>query len=461
MGIQKKEFMLKLFKRFFKSKQPSRKPTDSVAKTHAKKPAKKPEKKPEKKINPEIQFKNLDLSPEILSALDKLGYVEMTPIQETTYPMITAGKDLCGLAETGSGKTAACVIPLAQKIDQNLNAIQGVIIVPTRELCLQYVTEIMKIAEFTKIMPFAVYGGSDKDIQVAKLNHGVHVLVATPGRLIDHIYDGIINLTDVKCLILDEADELLNEGFLEDIEFLMSCIINDHQTLMFSATMAEDIKLLANKYMKNPEFISLIDKTPSPKSIKHCFTFLSYHRKQSKLAEIFREENIEQAIIFCNSRTGVDKLFRSLRGKVDNLESIHGGLNQDVRSSIFWKFKNKKIRILITTDVTGRGVDFTHVTHVVNWDLPYAIEQYTHRTGRTGRMGRTGIAITFVTQNDLFTLKKIIQAKGITPIWDGHDPFLQNVNDRFQNRKTKTHSSYNNKRKPYNKKNNTQNNDKK
>ena len=442
--------MIKFLKRFFRPSLPQKKTTHKPAQP-----------KPKKRT----LFKDLNLSENIMSALEKIGYEEMTPIQEETYPLITSGKDICGLAETGSGKTAACAIPLVQGIDQSLNAIQGLIIVPTRELCLQYVTEIMKIAENTNIMPFAVYGGSDKEIQVAKLKHGVHILVATPGRLIDHIYDGIINLTDVKCLILDEADELLNEGFLEDIEFLMSCLVNSHQTLMFSATMPADIKKLADKYMKEPNFISLIDKNPSPKSIKHCFTFLSFHRKQSKLSEIFKQEEMEQAIIFCNSRTGVDKLHRAFKGEIENLDFIHGGLNQDLRSSIFWKFKNKKIKTLITTDVTGRGVDFSHVTHVINWDLPFAIEQYTHRTGRTGRMGRTGKAITFVTKNDLFTLKKIIQTKDLKPIWLGQDPFLQDVNDRFQQRKSKSHSNQNsnnrNRRKPYNKNNNTQNNNKK
>jgi ATP-dependent RNA helicase DeaD len=432
--------MIKLFKRFFKFRKSPKKPTKTVTKTSA------------KKIKPKIQFKDIGLSPEILSSLEKLGYKEMTPIQEATYPIITAGKDLCGLAETGSGKTAACTIPLVQQIDQNLNAIQGLILVPTRELCIQYVTEIMKISENTGIKPFAVYGGTDKGIQVAKLNDGVHILVATPGRLIDHIYDGVITLSKVKCLILDEADELLDEGFLEDIQFLMSCLIHKHQTLMFSATMADEIKKLADQHMNNPESISLIDKTPTPKSIKHCFTYLSYHRKSSKLEEIFRQEDIEQAIIFCNSRSGVDKLYRSFKGKIENLDFIHGGLNQDVRSAIFWKFKNKKIKTLITTDVTGRGVDFSHITHVINWDLPNGIEQYTHRTGRTGRMGRTGIAINFITQKDLLTLKKIIHAKDLKPVWIGHDPLLENVNDRIQNRKTKTHGNSRPKQRYYKKK---------
>ena len=387
-------------------------------------------------------FKNLDLQENILSALDKLGYHKMTPIQEQSFPLITSGKDLCALAETGSGKTAACSIPLIQRVDPKLNAIQGLIIVPTRELCLQYVTEIMNISINTNVTPFAVYGGADKEIQIAKLNHEVHILVATPGRLIDLIYDGVISLSEIKCLILDEADELLNEGFLEDIEFIMSCIINKHQTLMFSATMPNDIKKLAEKRLNEPEYISLIDDTPSPKSIEHFFTFVPYSRKETELNKLIHNEEIGQAIIFCNARHTVDKIFRSLKGKVKNLEYIHGGLNQDLRSSIFWKFKKGSIKFLIATDVTGRGVDFTNVTHVINLDFPNAAEQYTHRTGRAGRMGRKGKAVTFITKSDLFGLKKVIQLKNISPKWTGQNPLLSNVNDQLQNRRKKTHKKY-------------------
>lgn len=388
-------------------------------------------------------FENLGLSENILLALKKLGYEKMTPIQEQSFPMIASGKDLCALAETGSGKTAACSIPLIQKIDPNLNSIQGLVIVPTRELCLQYVTEIMNISEFTKVVPFAIYGGAEKSIQIAKIKHEVHILVATPGRLIDLIYDGVITLSDIKCLILDEADELLNEGFLDDIKFIMSCIIHEHQTLMFSATMPDEIKQLADECLKNPEYISLIDENPTPKSIEHLFKFVPHNRKQIELMEILNNEKINQAIIFCNSRTTVDRTFRSFRNKINGLEYIHGGLSQDVRSSIFWKFKKGKIRFLFTTDVTGRGVDFTNVSHVINWDFPVALEQYTHRTGRSGRMGRKGIAITFITKYDLIGVSKLINTKNISPIWLGKNPLLDKVPDKFQNRKKKVHSKYN------------------
>ncbi|MCF7791132.1 MAG: DEAD/DEAH box helicase [Victivallales bacterium] len=418
----------------------------SIKTSNSKQPSLKPKPLTAKNPKHRKKFTKLDLSDDILKALEELGYREMTPIQEQTYPIISSGKDLCGLAETGSGKTAACIIPVVPKIDQNLNSLQALIVVPTRELCLQYVTEIMNISKNTGIKPFAVYGGADKEIQTAKIRHEVHILVATPGRLIDLIYDGVINMSDIKCLILDEADELLNEGFLEDIEFLMSCIINKHQTLMFSATMPEDIKKLADKYMNKPEFISLISDTPTPKSIEHRFVYLSNHRKHSKFAELLKNEDIEQAIIFSNSRLYVDKLFRNLKGKLEKLEYIHGGLNQDLRSSIFWKFKNKKIKYLITTDVTGRGVDFSHVTHIFNWDMPKTAEQYTHRTGRTGRMGKDGKAITFVTQKDIFTLKKILSIKDIKPVWLGHNPLLSNVTDRQQNMKNKKYKNYKNRK---------------
>lgn len=395
-----------------------------------------------KKVIQSGSFNNIGLSDNILMALKKLGYEKMTPIQEQSFPLIASGKDLCALAETGSGKTAACSIPLIQKVDPNLNSIQGLVIVPTRELCLQYVTEIMNISEFTKVVPFAVYGGAEKSIQIAKIKHEVHILVATPGRLIDLIYDGIINLSDIKCLILDEADELLNEGFLDDIKFIMSCIIHEHQTLMFSATMPDEIKQLADECLKTPEYISLIDENPTPKSIEHIFNFIPPNRKHTELFKIFDKEEIKQAIIFCNSRTTVDKTYKAVKGKISGLEYIHGGLSQDIRSSIFWKFKKGKIKYLFTTDVTGRGVDFTNVTHVINWDFPNVLEQYTHRTGRAGRMGRKGKAITFITKYDLIGLNKLLKTKNISPVWVGKNPLLDKIPDKLQNRKKKTHSKY-------------------
>ncbi len=369
-----------------------------------------------------MKFSELNLPPTIFEAIVNMGYDEMTPIQEASYPVISAGVDLCSLAETGSGKTAACAIPLIQKVDTTLNALQALVIVPTRELCLQYVDEIHKIALKTEVVPFAVYGGFSKGIQVAKLNHKVHILVATPGRLIDLMYDGVVNLSHVKCVILDEADELLKIGFLEDVEFIMSCILQEHQTLLFAATMDDDIKKLVDKTLHNPQHISLIDDRPSPETIEHYFEYLPSKNKEAELVRYLEEEDITQAIIFCNARHKVDALFKNMRRDFKDIEYIHAGLSQDKRSSIYRHYRNNKVRYLIATDVAGRGLDFSNVSHVINWDFPGDGEQYTHRTGRSGRMGRKGKALTFLTKRDLPSLRSLIRRQRIVPLWIGKDP---------------------------------------
>jgi ATP-dependent RNA helicase DeaD len=372
-----------------------------------------------------MKFSELNLPPNIFKAITAMGYDELTPIQEATYPIISADQDLCALAETGSGKTAACAIPLIQKVDPTLNAIQGLVIVPTRELCIQYVNEIEKIAKQTDVVPFAAYGGFNKGIQVAKINHEVHILVATPGRLIDLMYDGVVRLNHVKCAILDEADELLKVGFFEDIDFIMSCILQDHQTLLFAATMADDIKKMADGCLHNPQIITLIGERPSPTSIEHYFKFVNQRNKESVLLQYLRQEDVKQVLIFCNARHKVDTLFRTMKHDFKDIEYIHAGLSQDKRSSIYRRYRNDKVRYLIATDVAGRGLDFSNVSHVINWDFPTDGEQYTHRTGRSGRMGRKGKALTFATKRDLPTLRTLIRKQKITPRWLGNDPLHQ------------------------------------
>ncbi|KHE92909.1 MAG: DEAD/DEAH box helicase [Candidatus Scalindua rubra] len=382
-----------------------------------------------------MKFSELNIPSNILGAIEKMGYEEMTPVQEAAYPIIAAGHDLCALAETGSGKTAACAIPLIQKVDPELNAIQGLVIVPTRELCIQYVTEIQHIARRTNVVPFAVYGGFDKDIDIAKLKHGVHILVATPGRLLDYLYSGVLSFEHVKCAILDEADELLKVGFLEDIEFILSCIIREHQTLLFSATMPEDIKKLAHDCLRDPRHISLITERKAPESIDHYFTYQHPKDKLDVLVKYLKEEDVKQALIFCNARHVVDKMYGSIRKEFESVGYIHAGLSQDKRSSVFRQFKNMKIRYLLASDVAGRGLDFSHVSHVVNWSMPRGRELYTHRTGRTGRMGKKGKALTFVTKPELSDIRELIARNKISPCWIGKDP-LQ-ANNSLQERKKK------------------------
>ncbi len=371
-----------------------------------------------------MKFSELNLPKALLESLQKIGFKELTPIQEATYPIILTGRDICALAETGSGKTSACAIPLIQRVEANLKTIQGLVIVPTRELCIQYVDEIHKIALKTPVELLAVYGGFDKSIQVAKIKHGVHILVATPGRLIDLMYDGIIDLTDVRCVVLDEADRLLEDGFLEGIEFVLSCIRHEHQTLLFSATMNEETKKLANDCLKDPEHISLLGKRATPKSIEHYFTAVNRGTKEKVLFDYLDHERITQAIIFCNARVMVDKLHKIVHKHFRDAEYIHAGLDQGKRSSIVRRFRAKKICYLIATDVAGRGLDFSHVSHIINWDFPQ-IEQYTHRTGRTGRMGRKGKALSLISKGDIPALREVLRITKIRPHWFGLDPLKQ------------------------------------
>jgi ATP-dependent RNA helicase DeaD len=381
-----------------------------------------------------MKFSELNLPKDILNSLQKMGFKELTPIQEATYPIILAGGDLCALAETGSGKTSACAIPLIQRVDPDRKTIQGLVIVPTRELCIQYVDEIHKISIKTSVDPFAAYGGFDKSIQVAKIKHGVHILVATPGRLIDLIYDGVIDLTDVRCVILDEADRLLDEGFLEGIEFVLSCIRHEHQTLLFSATMDKKTQKLANECLKDPVHISLISQRATPKSIEHYFTYVSRQTKEKALLDYLHHEEISQTIIFCNARHMVDKLYRVVHKHFHDAEYLHAGLEQGKRSSIVRRFRAKKICYLIATDVAGRGLDFSHISHIINWDFPFG-EQYAHRTGRAGRMGRKGRALSLITKRDIPAVREVLNITKITPHWLGIDPMSQPDNAPSPHRK--------------------------
>ncbi|MBN1436763.1 MAG: DEAD/DEAH box helicase [Sedimentisphaerales bacterium] len=374
-----------------------------------------------------MKFTELDLEPEVLAGLKDMGYTDLTPVQEQTLGPILAGRDLIARAETGSGKTSACAIPLVQAVDPSQNQVQALILVPTRELALQYVQEIADIARQTKVEPFAVYGGFSMEIQISKLTHGVHILVATPGRLIDLIYNSPLSLANVRTFVLDEADEMLNMGFIDDVKFILSCLIHDHQTLLFSATMPTQIKKLANEHLKDPITIELNVNQIAPQNLSHQFYSTSHNQRLKDLLGYLQEEKPAQAIIFCNSRHGGEKLSGQLSKQIDSVDFIHGGLEQTRRTSLFNRFRKKEISIMVATDVASRGLDFSHVSHVINYDFPASTEAYTHRTGRTARMGRSGTAITFFTSHDLRALRAVIQSAKINPIWIGPEPNLKNV----------------------------------
>jgi len=374
-----------------------------------------------------MKFTELNLKPRILDALSDMQYVELTPVQEKTFPYILAGRDIIVRAETGSGKTAACAVPLVQMVDTSLKTIQALILVPTRELALQYVTEISDIAGRTDVKPFVVYGGFSIQIQTMKINHGVDILVATPGRLIDLLHNSPISLSNVGTFVLDEADEMLNMGFISDVEFIISCLVHDHQSLLFSATMPKEIERLARKYLKDPLTIYLGAGQRAPQSLQHHFLQTHPKKRLESLLKYLDHAQPSQTIIFCNSRRGAEKLHGHLKKKYSSTELIHGGLDQSRRTSLFNRFRKMEIKVMVATDLASRGLDFTHATHVINYDFPANTDAYTHRTGRTARMGRKGIALTLFTQHDLHNLRDVIKTNRIQPLWHGPEPNLNHI----------------------------------
>ncbi len=374
-----------------------------------------------------MKFEELDLKPDIQRALKEMGYETLTPVQEQTLPHILAGRDLIAMAETGSGKTAACGVPIVQAVDPALRTVQALVLVPTRELALQYVTEISKIGKRAGVEAFAIYGGFSLAIQMGKLEHGVHILVATPGRLIDMLYNTSLRLSNVRTFVLDEADEMLDQGFEQDVEFIFSCLIHEHQTLLFSATMPAEIKRLTKKYLNDPALVELNKEQAAPSSLEHCFVDVKPHHKLERLLALIEAEKPVQAILFCNSRRGCETLYDQLKKKLDSVDVIHGGQDQNKRTSLFRKFKNQQIKYMIATDIAGRGLDFAHASHVVNYDFPLNAEVYTHRTGRTARMGRKGRAVTFCTLRDIGKLKRILHQNKVTPVWLGESAPLTNA----------------------------------
>ena len=370
----------------------------------------------------EITFADFNLDPAILKSLDEMSYKTPSPVQAATMPVIMQNRDLIALAKTGSGKTAACAIPICHRVNTDLSHIQALIIVPTRELALQYAVETQKIGSHKGVKAFAIYGGEDASMQQAKLKHGVHVLVATPGRLIDFIYGRHIDLSQVETLILDEADEMFSMGFYDDLEFIIQCLVHSHQTLLFSATMPQQIRKIAKQHMKDPAEIALQQTDASPENLEHCFLYCRREDKGPSLVQAMNDLNPKQAIIFCHSRDEVEHVCRNLKRRFDGVDYLHAGLNQDILSVITSKFRTGKIRFLVATDVAARGLDFSDVTHVFIFHLADDPDVYLHRSGRTGRCERKGTVITLVTDRELNALRGVLSRIKREPIWIGNPP---------------------------------------
>lgn len=352
-------------------------------------------------------FYDLGLSPQILQSISNMGFEEATPIQEQTIPLAMAGRDLIGQAQTGTGKTAAFGIPMIEKISQQLGEIQGIVITPTRELAVQVAEELNKIGQFKGIDTLPIYGGQDINRQIRALKKRPQVIVGTPGRLMDHMRRKTIRLNQIQTVILDEADEMLNMGFIEDIETILGQVPDKRQTLLFSATMPNPIQVLAKRFMKEPELIKIKAKELTVSNIEQHYLEVVEKQKFDVLCRLLDIHSPEAAIIFGRTKRRVDELSEALKKRGYSAEGIHGDLTQSKRDSVLRQFKEGISEILVATDVAARGLDISGVTHVYNFDIPQDPESYVHRIGRTGRAGKTGLATTFVSPREIGHLRTI------------------------------------------------------
>jgi ATP-dependent RNA helicase DeaD len=342
-------------------------------------------------------FKELGLAPEIQQALDELGYEEPSPIQEKAIPELLSGHDVIGQAQTGTGKTAAFGLPLLQYVDPAVDEVQAVVLTPTRELCIQVTQALRAYAEHLDVEIVAVFGGAPIKSQQAQLRAGAHVVVATVGRMMDLMSRRSLVLTAARYIVLDEADEMLDLGFIEDVEKILRMCPSGRQTALFSATMPPPVKRLAESYMYDPTTIKITPKKLTVDAIAQAFVEVPANEKATRLVELLKTEEPEQAIIFCRTKIGASKLEKLLKDKGLDVKALHGDMSQGSRDGVMIAFKDHRVRLLVATDIAARGLDIEHVTHVINYDVPASSEVYVHRIGRTGRVGRTGRAITFVT----------------------------------------------------------------
>lgn len=341
-------------------------------------------------------FSELNIRPEILKAIDEMGFEAPTPIQSQAIPVISSGKDMVGQAQTGTGKTAAFGIPALQIADTTSNLPSVLILCPTRELAIQVTGELIKLAKYIDgIYTLPVYGGQPISRQLKALKRGTQIVVGTPGRVIDHLKRGTLKLGNLKMVILDEADEMLNMGFREDLEQILSYSHGKSQTVMFSATVPKTIRNIMNRWMDNPEMIKVQGKAETAAGIDQ---FVMEVRDSVRTEAVERVMNMTQAklaLVFCNTKRLCDTLVEELKARGFSADALHGDMTQNIRDKVMNNFRNGKIELLVATDVAARGLDVENVDIVFNYDIPQDPEYYVHRIGRTGRAGKTGMAITF------------------------------------------------------------------
>jgi ATP-dependent RNA helicase DeaD len=353
------------------------------------------------------KFKELGISDLTIRALSDMGFEEPTPIQEQAIPILLTGKDLVGQAQTGTGKTAAFGIPLLENIGKSVGATFGIVLTPTRELCIQVAEELNKLGQFSNVRTLPIYGGQDIQRQIRSLQRRPQIIVATPGRLMDHMDRRTIKLSDIKMVVMDEGDEMLNMGFIEDIEKILSATPDSRQTLLFSATMPRQIQNLAQRFLKDPALISIKSKEVTVPLIEQYYMEVLDRQKFDVFCRLLDIQSPELSIVFGRTKRRVDELTEGLKKRGYSAEGIHGDLTQAKRDSVLRQFREGTIDILVATDVAARGLDVSGVTHVYNFDIPQDPESYVHRVGRTGRAGQTGLAMTFVIPRELDHLRSI------------------------------------------------------
>jgi ATP-dependent RNA helicase DeaD len=353
-------------------------------------------------------FLDFGLSEEIIKSIKDLGYLEPSPIQTQAIPLLLKGHDIIGQAQTGSGKTAAFGIPAIEKINTQSSYIQCLVLCPTRELAIQVNTVFKKLGKYKpNFKTAAIYGGESIEKQIKTLKNGVHSVIGTPGRILDHLERGTLNLNHVETVILDEADEMLNMGFIDDIKTILSKVPEKRQTVFFSATMPDEILELTKKFQKNPVHVKIAKKEVTVSSIEQKYYYVKSELKKELLCRILDYYDLQRVLVFCNTKRMVDDLVEFLQSKGYSAEGLHGDMRQGQRNLVMNKFRQGILKILIATDVAARGIDVENVEAVFNYDLPLDVENYVHRIGRTGRAGRSGLSFSFVSKNEKRRLKEI------------------------------------------------------
>lgn len=374
-----------------------------------------------------MNFEDFNISSQIKDAIGQMGFTKPTPIQEKAIPQALKGMDITAQAQTGSGKTIAFAIPVLEKIFIPDKSPQAIILCPTRELCMQVADEINKVgSKIKKLKVLAVYGGQPIGKQTRVLKKGVHIVVGTPGRVIDHIERENLDLIGVESVVLDEADEMLEMGFWEDIEEILSNTPIQRQTLLFSATIPSEIREIAKKYQKSPKFIKISSNRKNAPKITQYYYKCDINDKFDSLTRLIMVYDVKLILIFCNTKKSVDFVKKHLKKQEFNVDALHGDMTQKARDKVMNKFRNGNINILVATDVAARGLDIDGVDVVINYDVAQNADDYTHRIGRTARAGKTGYALSLVSADEVSRFNNIKKSNKIS---EKHIPTLLEINE--------------------------------